>query len=405
MHAVSGEPIPDLARFRDELFASLAPFRVGELGMPARGAPQTSSCDRGGDADEERRSACIVRGFSEHVGLADEAVAHMIEKSLPRPWFAHGGVRSICAMPREASHDDLCMTHVRADRRDDGVHIVVHPQASSVSDGMRALVRAMIHASDWHAPFYAPRIERELARLMHGQVSSHTRTPFASVASISFQDRDARARQYWTELLTLAFSVDALDEQEWLEALAHALYHRRVAHAYRDARSGVRLEIATIRRACALIDSDFAPWEAARQRTDLLHHAVRASYAKQAESCLESLPDDLRSSFALGIDRILHGRTSRSTPHLHPSSDLLASFPSDVGYGCMLADRIHEALAECAQLDGEIHSPLTHPSIVFLRRACEELAPILFRYPQPIRRHFAEAVAMRDPSANVRHLV
>lgn len=403
-HAISEDPISDFSHFRNVLIDSLAPFRMGALGMPSSCARPSSSCEA--DVGIEREAFRDVRGFADHASLSDEMIARAIGSSLPRSWFARGGARSIRAESGEVIGDTPYITHVRVRRDEDGSHFTVYPKGISISDLMQSLFRAIIRSSDWRAPFYEPRVGRELARLMHARISSHDHAPFSSVASLPFHDRDARARQYWTELLALAFSIDASDEQGWSEGLARSLSAHRIADAHRDALSGVRLDIATIRRMCVLIDPDFEPWSATRLRTDFLHRAVRASYAEQAESCLSVLSDDVRSSFALGIDAILHGHTPcASDLTRHPSSDVVASFPSDAGYALVIADRIHRELADCARLDGEIHSPSAHPSLLSLHRSCQELAPILSRYSSDLRQRFSEAVAMRDPSSSARHLL
>lgn len=405
-HAISEDPISDFSHFRNTLIDAIAPFCIGTLGMPSTCARPSSSCDGDADVGIGREAFCDTRGFADHASLSDEAVAQMIGASLPRSWFARGGVRSIRAESGEAIGNTPHITHVRVRRDEDGSHFTVYPKDVSLSDLMRSLFRAIIRSSDWRAPFYEPRVGQELARLMHARISSHDHAPFSSVASLPFHDHDARARQYWTELLALAFSIDASDEQEWSEALAHSLSAHRIADAHRDALSGVRLDIATIRRMRMLIDPDFEPWNAARLRTDFLHRAVRASYAERAESCLAVLPDDVRSSFALGIDAILHGQTPSSSDLIRPpSSDVVASFPSDAGYGLMIADRIHRELADCARLDGEIHSPSAHLSLLSLHRSCQELAPILSRHSSDLRQRFSEAVAVRDPSSSTRHLL
>lgn len=403
-HAISEDSISDFSRSRNALIDALAPFRMGTLGMPSASPRSSSSC--GVDPGIGRETPCDIRGFADYASLSDEMIARAIGSSLPRSWFARGGVRSIRAESGEAIGDTPCIMHVRVWRDEDGSHFTVYPKDISISDLMRSLFRAIIRSSDWRAPFYEPHVGRELARLMHARILSHDHVSFSSVVSFPFHDHGARARQYWTELLALAFSIDASDEEEWSEELAHALSAHRIADAHRDALSGVRLDIATIRRMCALIDPEFEPWSAARLRTDFLHRAVRASYAKQAESSLSVLPDDVRSSFALGIDAILHGQTPcASDLARHPSSDIVASFPSDAGYGLAIADRIHRELADCARLDGEIHSPSAHPSLLSLHRSCQELAPILSRHSSDLRQRFSEAVAMRDPSSSARHLL
>jgi len=387
---------------RSVLLQALEPFRIGELGMSTGEAvglrtDPSEALSFEEDACHEGDHVCEVGGFEEHLGISNQDVARVVHASFPRSWISHGGLRSLRIEPHEESS-------FRVQRKDSGVHIVIHHGGYSVSDLFRLIVRATVSSSDWRSPFYDERVRRELARLMHARVSSPDHTPFVSVSSLPFQDTDARARRYWVELFTSALSIDASDEREWERGLSHRLRAYRMADARRDTFSGVRLDIATIRRVCALIDPSFVLWRAARNRLHFLHRAVRVSHAHEAESCLHELPDDLRSSFALGVDRVLHGPGVRVTPST-ASSDLVSSFPSDLGYGFDAADRIHHALADLAWLDGELPIPSRHPSIDVLRRACQDLTSVTSHHAPDVRRRFAEAIAMRDPQASARHLI
>lgn len=391
------------ADLRSALLQALEPFRIGELGMPTRemadphiNSSQISSFET--DEQDGGQEACEVSGFEEHLGISDQDVARAMRASFPQSWVSRdGGIRSLRIEPHEEGS-------LRAQRKDGGVHIVIRPEGHSLSDLFRSIVRATVSLSDWRSPFYPENVSHELARLMRSRVSSSDHTPFASVVSLPFQDTEARAHRYWVELFTSALSIDASDEREWEHDLSHVLRAHRVADDRRDGFSGVRLDIATVRRLCALIDPAFLPWRAGHVRLRFLHRAVRASHAHEAESCLHELPDDLRSSFALGVDRVLHGPGARMTSFT-ASSDLVSSFPSDLGYGFDAADRIHGALADLAWLDDELSFPSRHPSIGPLRHACQELSSVTAHHPPDVRRRFAEAIAMRDPQASARHLV
>lgn len=388
---------------RSALLQALEPFRIGELGMstteavgPCVDPSETISFEE--DVRDEGNHVCEVGGFEEHLGISNQNVARVVHASFPRSWISRGGLRSLRVEPHEESS-----FHVQ--RKDGGVHIVIRHGGYSVSDLFRLIVRSTVSSSDWRSPFYDERVRRELARLMYARVSSPDHTPFVSVSSLPFQDTDARARRYWVELFTSALSVDASDEREWERGLSHRLRAYRMADARRDTFSGIRLDIATIRRVCALVDPTFVLWRAARNHLHFLHRAVRASHAHEAERCLHELPDDLRSSFALGVDRVLHGPGVRVTPSPAASSDLVSSFPSDLGYGFDAADRIHRALADLAWLDGELPIPSRHPSIEVLRHACQDLTSVTSHHASDIRRRFAETIAMRDPQASARHLI
>jgi len=337
---------------------------------------------------KHRDEGLHAAGFSEHTGIPDQAVAEAFDASLPRPWKGIGALVSIKAHPDDEMQDASIA------RQGNGAHLCIHTFHGDGDRIMRNTLRACAHANCWHR---SATIDADARNALHGLIlqrsSSSDRTPFPSVESIHQTNHLDRATQYWTELLALALSIDAEDQNDWEHSFAHALCAYRCAEGRLDTESGISEDVKTARDAFKLIDSNFVPWQAAHEREMILHQASREVLTSRAEELLDLLPEDIRLAFTQSVARMADGLRLTAYGEEKEYGMHVKKFPSDIAYALHSAERVHGALNVLGQTRGGLVNIQNHPALLDIETACEEIARACAGYDDEMHDRFAEAIS------------
>lgn len=262
-------------------------------------------------AEQERaKEPLAVEGFQEKFGIPDEAIQQIISETVPSGWSGAGTVSSFTIsqkpMPlsKESGLSGNADGRCRSGEWEKAAELLVSPDYR-LSDKTPALINhELAHANDWNrSNVLSPEDRLTLLYLVHERMSSPDHLRFSYVESISNPDKKAehlkKCTEYWAELMGYSLDIPAESKEEWerkFRAKAVEKWAHPQAHPSPDAYGAKDLRI--VNWYVGKVDPSFKPWEASKDRQELIDRTMREVISTEVEELVADVPSaSMRTMF------------------------------------------------------------------------------------------------------------
>lgn len=293
-------------------------------------------------AEQERsREPLAVEGFQEKFGIPDEAIQQIISDTVPSGWSGAGTVSSLTIAPKPMPMSKESGLSGNADGRCHGgewikaSELFVSPDYRLSDDTPQLFNHELAHSNDWNrSNVLSPEDRLTLLYLVHERMSSPDHLRFSYVESLSNPDKKAehlkKCTEYWAELMGYALNIPAKSKEGW-ERNFRAKAVEKWAHpqAQPSPDSYGAKDLRVVNWYIKKIDSSFKPWEASKERQELIDRTMYEAIASEVNDLIVEIPSaPVRTIFTQMLEGDTRHAVLRACGRI--TDDELSEFPKSV---------------------------------------------------------------------------